>query len=149
LIFSEYEIDYFHYGYALIEALVLGKVVLLGKILHLGDQFHGKPLIVPTIYRTVSFSILVLAFAVVEHFVKGFIHGENIAAILADLAAKDGANIAARILMMFIAFIPMFASWEIVNLFGENKLFELLFERRGTAGTGLPNMTRAASLRQC
>jgi hypothetical protein len=49
---------------------------------------------------------------------------------------------------MFIAFIPMFAIWEIANLFGENKLFELFFERGGTPGTGLPNMTRAASLRQ-
>lgn len=87
-------------------------------------------------------------FAVVEHFVTGFIHGENIAAILADLAAKDGADIAARILLMFIAFIPMFAIWEIANLFGENKLFEPFFERGGTPGTGLPNMTCAASLRQ-
>src|SRR5215831_480354 len=135
LILSEYEIDYFQYGYALIEALVLGKVILLGEIFHLGDRFHGKPLIVPTLYRTFSFSILVLVFAVLEHFVKGFIHGEHIAAVLADLVAKGGADIAAKILVMFIAFIPMFAIWEIANLFDENKLFELFFERGGTTGT--------------
>ena len=148
LILSEYKIDYFQYGYALIEALVLGKVILLGEIFHLGDRFHDKPLIFPTLYRTISFSILVLVFAVLEHFVKGLIHRENIAAILADLAAKDGADIAAKILVMFIAFIPMFAIWEIANLFGENKLFELFFERGGTTGTSLPNMAKAASQRQ-
>jgi hypothetical protein len=148
LILSEYDLDYFRYGYALIEALVLGKVILLGEIFHLGDRFQGKPLIIPTLYRTFSFSILVLVFAVVEHFVKGFIHRENIAAILADLAAKDGATIAARILVMFIAFIPMFAIWEIANLFGDNQLFELFFERGGTPGTSLPNITKPASLRQ-
>ena len=148
LILSEYEIDYFQYGYALIEALVLGKVILVGEIFHLGDRFHGKPLIVPTLYRTFSFSILVLVFAVVEHFVKGFIHGENIAAVLANLATKDGADIAAKLLVMFIAFIPMFAIWEIANLFGENQLFELFFERGGTSGTSLPNMTTASSLRE-
>ena len=148
LILSEYQIDYFQYGYALIEALVLGKVILVGEIFHLGDRFHGKPLIVPTLYRTVSFSILVLVFAVLEHFVKGFIHGERIAAIVGDLAAKDGADIGARILVMFIAFIPMFAIWEIANLFDEGKLFELFFERGGTAGTSLPAMSKPASLRQ-
>ena len=77
LILSEYQIDYFQYGYALIQALVLGKVVLIGEIFHLGGRFHGKPLIFPTLYKTFSFSILVLVFAVLEHFVKGFIHGEN------------------------------------------------------------------------
>jgi hypothetical protein len=89
----------------------------------------------------------VLVFAVVEHFVKGLIHGENIAATLANLAAKDGVDIAARILVMFIAFIPMFAIWEIANLFGENQLFELFFERGGTTGISLPNITTASSLR--
>ena len=95
-----------------------------------------------------SFSILVLVFAVLEDFVRGFIHGENIAAILGNLAAKDGADIAARILVIFFAFIPMFAIWEIANLFDEGKLFELFFERGGIAGTGLSDMTKAASLRQ-
>jgi hypothetical protein len=54
----------------------------------------------------------------------------------------------AKILVMFIAFIPMFAISEIANLFGEGKLLELFFQRSGTAGTGLPDMSRAASLRQ-
>lgn len=148
LILSEYQIDYFQYGYALIQALVLGKVVLIGEIFHLGERFHGKPLIFPTLYKTFSFSILVLVFAVLEHFVKGFIHGEHIGAIVANLTAKDGADIMAKILLMFIAFIPMFAISEIANLFGEGKLFELFFERGGTAGAGLPDMSRAASPRQ-
>lgn len=148
LILSEYQIDYFQYGYALVQSLVLGKVILVGEIFHLGDRFHGKPLIVPTLYRTFSFSVLVLVFAVVEHFVKGFIHGENIAAIIGSLAAKDGADIAARIIVMFIAFIPMFAIREIANLFGEGKLFELFFEHGGAAGTSLSDMTKVASLHQ-
>jgi hypothetical protein len=71
LILSEYDIDYFQYGYALVEALVLGKVILLGDLFRLGDRFHGKPLIVPTLYRTFAFSVLVLVFAVSEHFARG------------------------------------------------------------------------------
>ena len=148
LILSQYQIDYFQYGYALIQALVLGKVVLIGEIFHLGNRFHGKPLIFPTLFKTFSFSILVLAFGVLEHFVKGVIHGENLVAIFGDLASKAGADMMARILVMFIAFIPMVAISEIANPLSEGKLFELFFERGGSAGTSMPEMTKAASLSQ-
>jgi hypothetical protein len=131
---------------ALVESLVLGKVILLGEIFHLGESVSRLTPDRSHLYRTVSFSVLVLVFA--EHFVKGSIHRENIAAIVGNLAAKDGADLAARILVMFIAFIPMFAIWEISNLFGEGKLFELFFESGFTAGTTMPGMTNAASPRQ-
>jgi hypothetical protein len=62
----------------------------------------------------------VLAFAVLEHFVKGFIHGQNFAASVQKIAAR-GAEVGAKIIMMFIAFIPMFAIWEISNLFDEGQ----------------------------
>jgi len=148
LILSQYQIDYFQYGYALIQALVLGKVVLVGEIFHLGERFHGKPLIFPTLYKTFSFSVLVLAFAVLEHFAKGFIHGENIGVVVGELASKTGADIMAKILVMFIAFIPMFAISEIGHLLGEGKLLELFFERGGSAGASIPGVTKAASLSQ-
>jgi hypothetical protein len=148
LILSQYQINYLHYGYSLIEALVLGKVILLGDVFRLGDRFHGKPLIVPTLYRTLIFSLLVLAFTLLEHFVEGFIHGQSVAAVLGEIAAKGGADIAAKILVMFIAFIPMFAIWEISNLFEKGKLFELFFEHGGKEAAELSEMTKAASLRQ-
>jgi hypothetical protein len=147
LILREYHIEYFHYGYSLIQALILGKVVLVGEIFHLGDRFKGKPLIFPTLYKTFSFSILVLAFAVLEHFVEGFIHGQNFAAILQEIAAK-GTDIGAKIIVMFIAFIPMFAIWEISNLFGEGKLFALFFEHGGMEGSQLADMTKASPISQ-
>jgi hypothetical protein len=147
LILREYHIEYFHYGYSLIQALILGKVVLVGEIFHLGDRFKGKPLIFPTLYKTFSFSLLVLAFAVLEHFIEGFIHGQNFAAILQEIGAK-GTDIGAKVIVMFIAFIPMFAIWEISNLFKEGKLFALFFEQGGTAGNELTDMTKASPMSQ-
>ena len=143
LILREYHIEHFQYGYSLIQALILAKVVLVGEIFHFGERFRGKPLIFPTLYKTFSFSLLVLAFAVLEHFVKGFIHGQNFAAIPQEIAAK-GTDIGAKVIVMFIAFIPMFAIWEISHLFDEGKLFEFFFARGGTAGNELTGMTRAS-----
>jgi len=145
LILRQYDIDYFQYGYSLVEALILGKVVLLGEVFHLGERFRGKPLIVPTLYRTFTFSLLVLAFAVIEHFFTGFIHGHSFAASLQELTATTGAQIGAKVIVMFIAFIPMFAIWEISNLFEAGKLFELFFEHGNTTENGLPSMARSVS----
>src|SRR5262249_43833119 len=147
LILREYQIDYFQYGYSLIEALVLGKVILLGDLFHLGDRFRGKPLIVPTLYRTFAFSILVLAFAVLEHLVKGFIHGDSAAVVLAEIASTSGAEIVYKIVLFFFAFIPFFEVGEIRNLFEGGKLFELFFER-GTPVRVLPGVAKAAPLQQ-
>jgi len=38
-----------------LEALVLAKVILIGDVLRLGRRFEDKPLIVPTLYKTVVF----------------------------------------------------------------------------------------------
>src|SRR5438445_8544738 len=40
-------IDYHFYGFALVNALVLGKVVLIAEDLHFADWFKDKPLISP------------------------------------------------------------------------------------------------------
>src|ERR1700692_1746850 len=59
LVLAEYGISYLHYGTALVEALVLAKVILIGDALHLGRKLEEKPLIIPTIYKTVVFCVFV------------------------------------------------------------------------------------------
>src|SRR5215831_19475319 len=53
LILAEYDIRYLKYGVALIEALVLAKVIWAGDLLGLGRRFFkNKPLIYPTLYNS-------------------------------------------------------------------------------------------------
>src|SRR5689334_15066106 len=56
LILAEYRIAYFSYGAALIEALILAKVIWLGDIMGLNRQFQNRPLIYPTLYKAILFS---------------------------------------------------------------------------------------------
>ena len=55
LVLAEYQIGYFEYGWALLKALVLAKVILIGEILHLGERFHDRPLLVSTLWKTLMF----------------------------------------------------------------------------------------------
>ena len=144
LILSEYQIDYFMYGYSLVEALILAKVVMLGDMLHFGDRFRGKPHIVPTLYRTVVFSLLVFAFTMLEATVRGFFHGLGLAGGVEELKHAARAAIAAKMLVMFIAFVPMFSIWEIANVVGPGKLFEMFFTRGERVDVQLAEQTSVA-----
>jgi hypothetical protein len=132
LILAQYQIDYVEFGYSLIEAMVLGKIVLLGDMLHLGERYRDRPLIIPTLYKTLCFSVFVLFFAIVEHFVLGAIHGSSLQQIVRELEGNGEAIILARVLVMFIAFLPLFAIWELGEVTAEGRLFELFFRQRET-----------------
>lgn len=129
LLMAEYKIGYFVYGSSLIEALILAKVVLIGKNLGIGERFSGKPLIFPTLYKTMLFALCVLVFSIFEHLFTGFIHGQNLAGIFQEVI-RSRYETFARILMMFVAFIPFFAFGEAMRVLGEVKLFDLFFRRR-------------------
>ena len=64
LILKEFGVAYLHYGFALIEALIIAKVILVGQALGLGRRFEGKPLIVSVIYKSVLFGLFVALFGV-------------------------------------------------------------------------------------
>ena len=49
---------YFQYGAALLNALVLAKIVLIGEQTGLGRRFEKLPLVVPTLFKSAVFTIL-------------------------------------------------------------------------------------------
>ncbi len=67
LVLERYLVSYLHYGIALIEALVLAKIVLLGEAARLGRKYEGKALIIPTVHKTIVFGIWVIGFKILEH----------------------------------------------------------------------------------
>ena len=129
LLSAEYQIASFRYGYALVEALVLAKVILLGRMLRLGERFSRAPLIVPTVYKTLCFSVFVLAFTILEHLLTGLLRGEDFRAIVEKILNKGIWEILAHVLVLFMALGPLFAIGETGRLLGEGRLFELFFKR--------------------
>ena len=129
LILAEYQIAYFQYGYTLIEALLLAKLIVLGRYLHVGERFDRSPLIIPTLYKTFWFSLFILAFAVLEHLIIGRLHGKTPAVVFDEILAKTIWEILANVLVLCIALMPLFAAWSADTILGEGKLFQLFFAR--------------------
>ena len=58
LILAAHDITYTNYLVAVIEALILAKVVMVGDVIRLGRRLEQKPLIYPTLLKTVVFTYL-------------------------------------------------------------------------------------------
>lgn len=131
LVQQEYNVGYFQYGFSLVEALVLAKLIIIGRAMHIGERFRDRPLIVSTLYKTLCFGLLVAVVNVLEHVAVGLWHGEGADAIVQRIFSRGKWEILCRVVMMVMVFLPLFATWEIGRFVGEGKLFNLFFRSRG------------------
>ena len=135
LILAETGVAYLHYGIALIEALVIAKVVLIGRVFGFSRRFDHLPLIAPVIYKSLLFALLVMLFGVLEKTIEGLIHHEGLAGGVHKIADAGRYEIGARTLMLTVAFVPFFAFSEVSRVLGRREFGALFFARRG-APTG-------------
>ncbi len=131
LILAHYEIEYLRYGVAIIEALILAKVVLVGDMLGLGRKlFRDKPLIFPTLCKAILFSVFVGLFSMAEETISGLLKGKGWSGWFIEIREQGMYEFLARCLMVLVAFIPYFAFKEISSLLGEGKLGKLFFRNK-------------------
>ena len=129
LILAETGTAYLHYGLALVEAMIIAKVVLLGRMFGFSRRFEDRALIVPVAYKSLLFGLLVLLFGVLEHLVGGWLHHQGLLGGLREIAELGAYELAARTLMMMIAFVPFFAFAELGRVLGMPKLAALFFAK--------------------
>jgi len=130
LLLAAHDIDYTNYGVAVIEALVLGKVIMVGYAFHLGRRFEARPLIYPTLYKSVVFSIFVGVFKVIEHGIVVLWNGGEFTEILVKYAGAGFYELMANSVVVFVALIPFFAVKELGRVLGNNKVRTLFFQKR-------------------
>jgi hypothetical protein len=124
LLLNKFQISYFTYGAALINALVIAKVILIGEYAHLGKKQEAKPLIYSAVYKAFLFSFLVFAFHIIEEVIKHLVHGQSIAPVFREVRMDD---LLSRCVIIFCTFIPLFAFREMQRVLGEEQFGALLF----------------------
>lgn len=129
-VLAEYHISYAHYSFALVEALVLAKLILIGEAFKFGRRVDRKPLIIPTLWKSAVFGLWVAVFSVLEHTVEGLLRHRGLTGGLEELASTGKYELLSRCLIMFSAFIPFFACKELARVLGEGQLVALFFRGR-------------------
>ena len=140
---AAHDITYTNYWVAVIEALILAKVIMIGDVVRLGRGLEQKPLIFPTLYKTVVFTLFVGVFTALEYAIKGLWTGTGFMGGIADFLGK-GHELLANCLVVFVAFIPFFGVKELGRVLGQEKIRSLFFRRRDVDSADAEGRSNAA-----
>ena len=115
-------------GFAVINALVLAKVMLIADDLGFGREFDDQPLIWPIVYKAVLFGLLFVIFHEFEHFVVAWFNGKSQTITLPTVGGGTWAGAACVWAAMAVSLAPFFAIREISKLVGVSRVWRLMFQ---------------------
>ena len=132
LLLSEFHVQYLTYTFALINALVVAKVILIGDYAHLGKRYEGRSLFLSAVVKAFLFGLLVFAFHVLEEVIRRLVHGADIATASREMRIDQ---LLGRALVVFCTLIPLFGFRELRRVMGDEEFHALLFRSRTSGET--------------
>jgi hypothetical protein len=130
VVLSQSHLDYQEHSFAIVNAFVFAKVLLLGEHFQFGSRFSNKPLIYPVLHKCFVFSLLLISFHIVESVVVGVWRGKTIASSLPPMLGWNPRGLLSVGVMCFVLLLPFFAFREVARVMGRRALWILFFERR-------------------
>jgi hypothetical protein len=88
MILSEEHINYRAQGIAVINALIMAKAMLIGEDLHVGNWLKDKPVLYSSLYKSLVFSLFLIAFYILEEVVVGVFRGGPFLRVFRPLGAE-------------------------------------------------------------
>jgi hypothetical protein len=117
------------YGWALINSLAIGKVMLIAKQLHFAER-PGHPIIVSVLIQSAAFSILLMFCKVLEDVGFDMYKGKTFMESLPKPAGRPIEEIGAIAVSFFILLIPFFAFSALSSEMGEGVMASLFLKPR-------------------
>ena len=133
IIMGKEHISFAAHGFALINAVVLGKVLLVAEDMNFANGFKQGPLVFPIVYKAFAFSVLFVVFHVAESELVGLFHGEGPVKSFPTIGGGTVKGIVCVIAILFVSLLPFFAFREVGRVIGEDRLWALLFKRGAVA----------------
>jgi hypothetical protein len=130
IILQQHGIGFAAQGFAVFNALVLAKVMLVAENLNLGRWLERRPLIYPILHDASLFTALFIVFHVAEEMTIGLIHGATVRSSVPAIGGGGAAGLLCVAVISFVALIPFFAFRNFSRALGPDRMNALLF---GTA----------------
>jgi hypothetical protein len=130
IILAEHNIQYrYAQGllFALINAWILAKFVLIGESLHVGERWHSKPLLHSILFKSAVFGAILMVCRIVEGALGRIWRARSFAAGLPELSISTLIDEFSLMLIVIVALIPFFAAREFSRVLGKSEWTSLLF----------------------
>jgi hypothetical protein len=117
-------------GFALINAFILAKVILIAEALHAGKPAAGLPMFAAVLFKSAIFTIILSCFNVAEKVMVGLLHGKTLAQSMPDLA---GGGLVGQLLVgivVFVVLIPFFSFTELRQAMGTDEFDALILRHK-------------------
>jgi hypothetical protein len=98
-------------GFAIVNALIFGKVILIGQALEVGRVLERRALVWVVLGKSLIFAILLLAFHIAEEAIRGWFKGQSLSAGFGDFGGSV-LGLVSYAAIFFVALIPFFAFQE-------------------------------------
>ena len=130
MILEENGISVWQQTLAIINALVFGKVILIAQALHLEAGLRKYPRIYIVLGNALMFTIVLLAFHILEEAIKAWFEGRPLATSIADFGGGTLSGFLTVGAIFFAVLIPFFGLQEISRAVGSRPLWDLFFSGR-------------------
>ena len=127
IILGERGISFSSDGFALLNALVLAKVMLVTEDLNLGRRMQRRPMIYRILFESLLLTAMFICFHVAEHLVVGLFKRETVAASIPAIGGGGLAGVVCVAVILFVSLIPFFAFRNVSRELGPGQLNAMLF----------------------
>ena len=131
-VLSQLHLDYTEHAFAIINAFVFAKVLLVAEYFNLGTRFKDKPLIYPVLHKCCLFTVVLIGFHILEVALVGLWHGNTIANSLLAEGLGNFKGILLVGIMSFLLLLPFFLLRELGRVVGHKELWDLILKYRGS-----------------
>ena len=115
-------------GFAILNALVLAKVMLVIEDVELARWLKGRPVAWTILFEATVCTVLFLCFHVLERLVVGGFYDAGIEASLPSIGGGGFLGLMIVSLIIFISLLPFFAFKNVVRAIGTDRMKEILFQ---------------------
>jgi len=132
IVLSQHHLDYPEHAFAIVNAFIFAKVLLIGEHFGLGTRFGQKPLIYPILHKCFIFTLVLICFHIVESMLVGLWHGNTVANSVPAMGGGSLKGILSVGTVCFVVLLPFFGFREIGRVIGHKELWSLILERRSS-----------------
>jgi hypothetical protein len=128
-VLQEHGISVWQHSFAIVNALIFGKVILIAEALEFGKSLERRALVWIVLGKSLIFVILLAAFHIVEEAIRAWFESQPLSAAFADFGGTL-FGLLTYAAIFFVALLPLFAFQEADRILGGGVLWKL-FIRAG------------------